>query len=264
MPNQAHAWLASGCSSTPPWASSEARAAANAPFIATPGGAVPNVPVHNYEISKTAAGRPQAPRLQYDAERGAVIDLTSGVATPINSAGGEPLPQKMTEAQRKEILSINQQNSVIDGALRLVEATPSAFSFRRGAMTKAGEVGETVAGRFDSPQETEARSAVFNIVSKVINERAGAAQSAQELARLRSFLPADMDNAEQIKNKLTGFKKYLADLETGSRQSPNVASAPGRQTFADMPDPTKYAGRSIRDDVSGITYRSVGGKWVRQ
>jgi hypothetical protein len=53
-------------------------------------------------------------------------------------------------------------------------------------------------------------------VSRVINERAGAAQSAQEMQRLRSFLPADTDNDIQITNKLKGFQSYLADLEKGT------------------------------------------------
>jgi hypothetical protein len=49
------------------------------------------------------------------------------------------------------------------------------------------------------------------VVSKVINERAGAAQSVQELSRLRSFLPAEMDSAKQIQDKLTAFETYLKD-----------------------------------------------------
>jgi hypothetical protein len=144
---------------------------------------------------------------------------------------------KLDSATHKELTSINQQRATIDGALAAVKQTPSAFSFARGTATRAGSSSESIAGRFDSPKESEARSYVFNIVSKVINERAGAAQSAQELQRLRSFLPAEQDNAEQITNKLNGFKTYLADLEKGT--------TPNRQGGGALPPPPPGAVRRV-------------------
>ena len=117
---------------------------------------------------------------------------------------------------RKELTSIDQQRSVIDGALKAVKDTPNAFSFVRGAVAGVLPYGESLAGRTETPEQTQARAYVFNNVSRVINERAGAAQSAQEMQRLRSFLPADTDNAEQITNKLKGFQTYLQDLEKGT------------------------------------------------
>jgi len=117
---------------------------------------------------------------------------------------------------RKELTNIDQQRSIIDGALKAVKETPGAFSFARGAAAAALPFGESVVGRLETPEQTQARAYVFNNVSRVINERAGAAQSAQEMQRLRSFLPSDTDNAEQITNKLKGFQTYLQDLEKGT------------------------------------------------
>lgn len=117
---------------------------------------------------------------------------------------------------RKELTSIDQQRSIIEGALKAVQTTPNAFSFARGAAASALPFGESVVGRLETSEQTQARAYVFNNVSRVINERAGAAQSAQELQRLRAFLPADTDNAEQITNKLKGFQTYLQDLEKGT------------------------------------------------
>lgn len=151
----------------------------------------------------------------YDADRGVLINKGTGVARPAMAADGKPLAAKTPESTKKELASIDAQLSVLDGAIRDVKASPSAFTFKRGVATMAGPLSESVAGRFDSPSERDARSYVFNVVSKVINERAGAAQSAQELARLRSFLPAETDNAEQITDKLESFKGYLADLGNG-------------------------------------------------
>jgi len=154
-----------------------------------------------------------------------LIDTRTGAAKPIMSATGEPLAPKLTAEQNKDITAINQQRAAVNGAIQLVEATPSAFSFGRGLASKLPG-GETLAGRTEKPQETEARSAVFNIVSKVINERAGAAQSAQELNRLNAFLPSELDNAESVKRKLNGFNKYLNEQEKGTRVNPNMPMQP--------------------------------------
>ena len=139
------------------------------------------------------------------------------------SMGGVPVQGKMPEAVRKEMISIDQQRSAINGALNALKEAPEAFSYKRGIM---GKVIESLAGRTETPAQTQARAYIFNNVSAVINERAGAAQSAQELARLNSFLPADTDNAEQVENKLTGFLRYLNDKEAGVKGKPTQLNKP--------------------------------------
>ncbi len=161
-----------------------------------------------------AASR-EAQQSVYDSERGVVVNKATGLARPAATMDGKSLPAKLPDATKKELASIDSQISVIDGALKDVRGTPDAFSFQRGLATMTGPLAESVAGRFDSSAQRDARSYVFNVVSKVINERAGAAQSAQELARLRSFLPAETDNAQQVADKLESFKGYLADVGNG-------------------------------------------------
>ena len=151
----------------------------------------------------------------YDPERGVLVNKATGLARPAATIDGKPLAAKQPESTKKELASIDAQLSVLDGAIRDVKASPEAFSFGRGLATMAGPLSESVVGRMDSPDARDARSYVFNVVSKVINERAGAAQSKQELARLRSFLPAETDNAQQITDKLESFKGYLSDLGNG-------------------------------------------------
>lgn len=145
-----------------------------------------------------------------------IVDKGTGLARPAAQMNGTKLPGKLSESTKKELTSIGQQRAAIDGALKAVAETPDAFSFGRGTATRMGGTAETIAGRFDSEAQTMARSYVYNNVSKIINERAGAAQSAQELARLRGFLPAEQDNATQVRNKLTAFKAYLSDVERGT------------------------------------------------
>ena len=170
------------------------------------------------------AQMPQAGQVVETAQGPMLVNTRTAEASPI-MAGGKPLEPKLSSEQNKDITAINQQRTVVDSALTLVKATPSAFNFGRGV---AGAIpfGETIAGRTEKPAETEARAAVFNIVSKVINERAGAAQSNQEIKRLNSFLPSEYDNAKQIENKLNGFKKYLDEQEKGTRMPTSVPSTP--------------------------------------
>lgn len=125
-------------------------------------------------------------------------------------AGMTPLEGKPSEAVAKERTSINQQRGIIKGALDAVEKTPDAFSLARGAQ------GEMIGGRLASSEENQARSYLFNVVSGVIKERSGTAQSASEKATLDRFLPGEYDNAKQIKDKLEGFSKYLDDKEKGT------------------------------------------------
>jgi hypothetical protein len=167
------------------------------------------------------AHQPVAGQVVETANGPMLINTRTGSATPIMGAGGQPLAPKLSAEQSKDITSINQQRATIEGALKSVEANPTAFTFSRGAAQNL-PYGESLVGRMDKPENAAARAYVFNNVSAVIKERAGTAQSAQELQRINSFMPAVTDNAKQIENKLGGFKTYLRDLETGTRANPNV------------------------------------------
>ena len=193
-----------------------------------------------------------------------LVDTRTGQTKPILSPQGEPLAPKLSPEQNKDILSINQQRETIRGALKDVEANKDAFSFGRG-LAQNVPFGESIAGRFETPAQTETRAYVFNNVSAVIKERAGTAQSAQELQRINSFMPAVTDNADQMIRKLKGFEKYLDDLEKGtrqptSRQSSTTANAPAKSpnTYSSQADVQKAIneGKVKKGDkviVNGVT-----------
>jgi len=124
-------------------------------------------------------------------------------------AGGQPLAGKPSEAVTKELSSISQQRSIVKGALEALDKTPSAFGLGRGL------AGETIGGRLSSDAEVQARAYLFNVVSGVIKERAGTAQSAGEAETLSRFLPQPTDNADIIRGKMKAFDKYLTDKESG-------------------------------------------------
>ena len=170
------------------------------------------------------AHQPVAGQVVETANGPMLINTRTGASTPI-MANGQPLAPKLSSEQSKDITSINQQRSTIEGALKSVEANPTAFSFSRGAAQNL-PYGESLAGRMDKPENAAARAYVFNNVSAVIKERAGTAQSASEMQRINSFMPAVTDNSKQIENKLDGFKTYLKDLESGTRINPNVPMQP--------------------------------------
>jgi hypothetical protein len=171
---------------------------------------------------------PTAGQVVETADGPMIVNTRTGEATPI-MAGGQAIAPKLTAEQSKDIVGINQQRATINGAIADVEKNKSAFSFGRGLAQNA-PYGESIAGRFEKPEDTQARSYVFNNVSAVIKERAGTAQSAQELTRINSFLPATTDNADQIISKLKGFNQYLDDQEKGTRVSLNKKPAATQPT----------------------------------
>lgn len=135
--------------------------------------------------------------------------------------GFQPLQGKPSEAEGREIMSLNQQKAVLNGALKQVQANPSAFGAVRGAM------GETLGGRYyDTPEEAQARAYAFNVVSSVIHARAGTAQTPGERETLLRFLPGEYDDAKQVENKINAYLKYVGDMESGTTKKRGGASAP--------------------------------------
>ena len=201
---------------------------------------------------------PMAGQVVETANGPMLVNTRTGQAQPI-MAGDQPLAPKLSAEQTKDITAINQQRTAVNDALALVKQTPDAFTFKRGLSTLL-PAGETLAGRTETPEQTQARAAVYNIVSKVINERAGAAQSAQEIKRLNAFLPSEFDNAKQIENKLEGFKKYLDSQETGTRL-PAIATQKQSNVFASEADAQKAFNEGKLKKGQKITINGVTGTW---
>lgn len=126
---------------------------------------------------------------------------------------------KPTEKMKNDLTGIQQQRGAIEGALGAVEQRPGAFgvSARNIAEQFGGPVGSALAAWTRSPEDTAARSFVLNNVSAIINERAGAAQSVQELARLRGFLPNETDDPARVQAKFNAFLDYLDEREAATR-----------------------------------------------
>ena len=135
---------------------------------------------------------------------------------------------ELTPLQQTQLMSIAKTDAAVEGALSAVRSTPKAFSVQRGAAAKGGALTESLAARADTPEERAARAQVFNVMSSVIKERAGTAQSKAELQTLNSFLPNAYDSGKVIEDKLTGFKKYLQGQE-------GVVMSVGRHSVVSKP-----------------------------
>lgn len=137
-------------------------------------------------------------------------EVPTGRMAVAPGGGFQPMQAKPSEAVGKEQMSINQQRAIVKGALDAVAQTPDAFGYSAGLMP------ESARARMASSDENTNRSYLFNVVSGVIKERAGTAQSASEAQTLARFLPSETDNADIITDKLKGFDKYLTDKEKGT------------------------------------------------
>ena len=152
-------------------------------------------------------------------------DVPRGRSVVAPGEGMTPMAGKPSEAAAKETASLNQQNAIVAGALDAIKKNPDAFGTARGVA--GGVLGETFGSRAvgETPEETQARSFLFNVVSGVIKERAGTAQSAGEQATLNRFLPTTTDNADELTAKLKGFQNYLTARESAGKK-PGGANPP--------------------------------------
>jgi hypothetical protein len=145
-------------------------------------------------------------------------EIPRGRAVVAPGPGMLPMAGKPSEAAAKETASLKQQNAIVAGALDAIEKNPDAFGTARGLA--GGALGETFGARIvgETPEETQARSFLFNVVSGVIKERAGTAQSAGEQANLNRFLPTTTDDANELTSKLKGFQDYLKARESAGKK----------------------------------------------
>ena len=148
------------------------------------------------------------------------------------AAARELKANTLNPAAQKEQADFAQQLGATDLALEAAKAYPSAFGKLRGIPGGvAGQFGESVMGTLNSDEETAARSQVFNVMSSVIKQRAGTAQSAHELRILNGFMPSPYDNADQITAKMSGYKRYLeGQKESHLRSVTSPGGAEGAPT----------------------------------
>jgi len=149
----------------------------------------------------------------------------------IQAQGSGDFLSKLSKAEQKDYRSLLATDKTVDAALARIEKTPTAFGFSKGAATSVGGVtggrmGASIVSSQMTDDEIQARSFVYNIVSAAIKERAGTAQSAQELKVLDGFLPSPFDDSRVIKAKLKAFKEFINTKREGYEPADGAEEAP--------------------------------------
>ena len=151
---------------------------------------------------------------------------------------------KMSTSDEKLITEARQGIAAVDSALTAVKKAPHGFGGAQGATDylpgTVGQIAMAARDRFLDDDALAARAMVYNNVSAVIKERAGTAQSAQELKRLNSFLPAPTDTDREITVKLNSFREFLE--EQGNAVSSKYANPVHTVGSRPTPAPTGPAG----------------------
>jgi hypothetical protein len=148
---------------------------------------------------------------------------------------------KPTEKMRNDLAAIQQQRGTVQGAVNAVTGNPEAFGLNAKSVAEqfGGPFGQAVANWMRNPEDVASRALVMNNVSKIITERAGATQTAQELQRLRGFLPNETDSPDMVMAKFNAFLDYLDEQEAATRgytldelgYTPRVGAGPRKPGF---------------------------------
>ena len=173
------------------------------------------------EKAKDRALELQLKRMDISADD-ARAAAASAAATPVDAQGRplfSPTVGVPTNQMKNELSKLRQQRSAIAGGVGAAKANPSAFGMGPGTALErwGGDIGAGLAQWTRNPEDSASRAFVLNNVSKIINERAGAAQSAQELQRLNSFLPSATDDAPSVEAKFNAFQDYIDEQESALR-----------------------------------------------
>lgn len=154
--------------------------------------------------------------VMYNKKTGQVRPLGPGGGQPAPTDGTAPLPGlpgRPTEGQRKKVLDSSESISQLDMAIDALKKAPGAYggtgNFLAGLAESAGGTPvQSLTARRYSPDELRVKNYVSNVVSKIINERAGANVTLREELR-QKFLPQDTDGLEQAQQKLVDLRSMM-------------------------------------------------------
>jgi hypothetical protein len=168
-----------------------------------------------------------------------MFNKKTGEVKPLGPGGGQPapagtpsglpnLPGKPTEKQRNAVSTANENIAKLDMALKALDDNPGAYGgVGNYAAGLADEIGGTpvqaLTSRRLKPGELQAKNFVTNVVSGIINDRAGANVTMREELR-QKFLPSEMDALKAARQKLLDLKAF--DATTYQTQGGGALPAP--------------------------------------
>jgi hypothetical protein len=151
-----------------------------------------------------------------------MFNKKTGEVRPLGPGGGTPapgpaavrpnIPGKPTEKQRNAVVESNQSITQLDMAIDALGKNPGAYggagNFAAGLADQMGGTPvQALTARRLQPGELQTKNFVTNVVSEIINARAGANVTLREELR-QKFLPSEMDGREQALQKLQDLKAF--------------------------------------------------------
>lgn len=195
--------------------------------------------------------------VMYNKKTGEVRPLGPGggsPGTPGTSSGGPlpGLPGKPTDAQRKAVLEKSQGIAQLDIAIDALKKAPGAYG---GAGNYIAALGEQIGGtpaqsllsRRYKPEELTAKNQISNVVSAIINQRAGANVTYREELR-QKFLPQDTDSYDQALQKLTDLRNF----ETAAYQAQGNGMLPAPDASSASPSSAPATGAAAPIDRDAL------------
>ncbi len=183
----------------------------------------------------------QAPKGQYDAERGVLIDPRTGEAKPV-TMGGQPLAPRAkavaaTEDERKAVGWFNQA----DNAWKNMQAAmggvdPKTGGFKNADVARPGiadaiaavpsfGIGEVVGNTLRSPERQKFNQGASSLSEAILRAATGAGVNRDEaLQKVRELTPVFGEDSSTTKQKMDSIPMYLNSLK---QRAGRAMSQPG-------------------------------------
>lgn len=203
---------------------------------------------------------------QYDAERGVLVNTTTGQAVPVTQGGAPigPKDKNLTDAQAKAAL-FGARMQAADKIMNDLAQQGKMFS-TPGARAGFG-VGSAV-NVVNSAEAQKLDQAKRDFINAVLRRESGAVISDSEFDNAeKQYFPQVGDAPSVIQqkaaNRALATRGILAEVPDGQRAKVLEQLNP-RQESDQLPDPAKYNGATMTDQQTGQRYRSNGKSWVKQ
>jgi hypothetical protein len=199
-------------------------------------------------------------RIQYDAERGVIVNKDTGEATSVTQ-GGQPLniksPTKLTEAQGKANLYATRATES-DKIIADLEGkySPYAINVKEGISNSfiGGPTTEAIANKALSKESQKAEQAQRNFVNAILRQESGAVISPSEFSNARrQYFPQPGDSQEVIEQKKSNRQTAIEGLRTMAGPAGSATNSPPSQ---------QTARPRARNPQTGAVVEFDGNRWI--
>ena len=224
--------------------------------------------IDKFITDQKVAGRTQAPareRSVFDAERGGIVNLDTGIFTPATQ-GGVPLGEKnkpLTETQSKAVgfaSRAGEADEIINKVGEGGKFTPSLIKAGAESVPLVGGALGTAANLFaPSSKEQQIEQAQRNFVNALLRQESGASISPTEFANAqKQYFPQPGDSPEVILQKAANRKTSIDALKV--QAGPGMERMPKKPSAAPQRARNPTTGAEIISTDGGKTWQPAGGK----